>query len=48
MGLIRKRRLPWQLWETNIDSFVVQVDGYYYMTYTTVTNITLLKNDVLT
>jgi predicted GH43/DUF377 family glycosyl hydrolase len=33
---------------TDVGRFVVQVDGSYYMTYTTVTNITLLKSSVLT
>ena len=30
------------------DPFVVQVDGNYYLTYTTVSNIALLKSPVLT
>lgn len=30
--------------ETGADPWVIKYDGYYYMTYTTATNITLLRS----
>ena len=30
------------------DPWVIRYDGYYYMTYTTSTNVTILKSSILT
>lgn len=34
--------------EVGADPFVVKEDGYYYLTYTTATNITILRSTSLT